>query len=221
MGKKEKTLKGVIFDLDGVLVNTVPLHFKAWKKMFSEYGKKFTFKDYREKVDGISRLDGAKAILDNFSDKELEIATIKKQRYYLEYIKKKGVKVYKDALDLIERLKKNKIKIGVISSSKNCLIILKRSGLDKEIDAKVDGNDIKKGKPDPEIFLVALKRLGLKKQECIVFEDAILGIEAAKKAKIKCIGVDRYRKSERLIQADLVVNTLKEVNLERLKPFFK
>ena len=74
--------KSAIFDLDGVLVDTVPIHYKAWKKMFSEYSRNFGFKEYKEKVDGIPRFDGAKAILTEFSDEDIKTACDKKQTYF-------------------------------------------------------------------------------------------------------------------------------------------
>ena len=83
--------RGAIFDVDGVLVDTVPIHFKAWKKMFSEYGVDFTFDDYKSKVDGIPRYDGARAILKNLSDTEIKEAGDRKQRYFLEFIDDKAV----------------------------------------------------------------------------------------------------------------------------------
>lgn len=221
MEEKEKILKGVIFDLDGVLVNTVPLHFKAWKRMFNEYGKKFISKDYKEKVDGIPRLDGARAILKDLSQEELERAAAKKQEYYLEFLEKEGVEIFKGALNLIKELKDNNIKVGVISSSKNCLYILKKAGIDDLFDAIITGNDINKGKPHPDIFLLACKRLDLEPSECIVFEDAISGIEAAKRGNFKCVGVDRYHNPQRLMKADLVINGLLEVKLEQLKALLK
>lgn len=204
-------------DLDGVLVNTVPLHFKAWKRMFLKYGRRFTFQDYKRKVDGILRLDGTRAILTNLNFGELKRAADLKQKYYLELINKKGVEVYKTSLDLIKELKLHHIKIAVISSSKNCSLILKKTGIYKEIDVKVDGNDIKRGKPNPQIFLVALKRLGFKKDECIVFEDASQGVEAAKRAGIFTIGVDRHRDPPRLKKSDIIIRDLSEIKYKELK----
>ena len=87
-------MKAAIFDLDGVIVNTVPLHFKAWKMMFSEYGKEFNFDDYKQKVDGIPRMDGARAILTDLSDEELKKAADKKQVYFLEYLNSEDIPVY-------------------------------------------------------------------------------------------------------------------------------
>ena len=97
--------KGAIFDLDGVVVDTVALHFKAWKKMFGEYGKEFTFDDYKKKVDGIPRVDGAKAVLTDLPQDELQKAAARKQDYFLEFLKVDGIKVYTTTVDLIKELK--------------------------------------------------------------------------------------------------------------------
>lgn len=223
MGKKEwrMRLRGAIFDLDGVLVDTVPLHFKAWKKMFSEYGHEFSFDDYRQKVDGIPRSDGAKAILNDLTDEEIKKAAAKKQRYFLELLHKEGLQVYKSTVDLISSLKNKGIGVAVISSSKNCLDILKKAGLDNAFDAVVSGNDIEKGKPAPDIFLSACAKLNLTPPECIVFEDAYLGVEAAKKGNFICVGVDRYDNPRRLSKADLIVKDLSEVKLDTIKKLFQ
>jgi len=210
-------LKAVIFDLDGIVVNTVPLHFKAWKKMFSEYGKDFSFQDYKEKVDGIPRIDGAKAILPQLSQQELKKAASKKQNYFLEFLEKEGVKVYESTLNLIKNLRKESIKVAVISSSKNCLYILKKANIDNLFDVIITGNDIKRGKPHPDVFLLAIERLNLSPKQCVVFEDAVLGAEAAKMAGIRCVGVDRYNNPERLRGADLVIADVNQIDIEQLK----
>jgi len=216
------SLKGAIFDLDGVIVNTVPLHFKAWKRMFEEYGHSFTFDDYKAKVDGIPRTDGARAILTELSAEELEKAAAKKQEYFLEYLEKEEIiEVYKGTLDLIKELRGHKVKIAVISSSKNCPRILKKADMYKFIDVEINGNDITKGKPDPQIFLMAQEKLGLEVSECVVFEDAVLGVKAAKRGGFKTVGVDRHQDPERLHEADLVVNDLGELNYHKLTSLLK
>lgn len=214
---KLKMSKGAIFDLDGVVVNTVPLHFKAWKKMFNEYGKKFTFHDYKKKVDGIPRLNGAKAILADLPAKELKRAVDKKQKYFIDLLSRKGVKVYTDTVRFIKKLRKRKIKVALISSSKNCRQILKKGKIGNLFDAVISGNDIRKGKPAPDIFLSAAKKLGLHPKECVIFEDSVLGIEAARLAQMKRIGVDRYAKPKRLRKADLVIANLREISISKLK----
>lgn len=210
-------LKGVIFDMDGAVINSVPLHFKAWRKMFLEYGKKFTFKDYELKVDGIPRISGARAVLSELPEEGLKKAAAKKQKILLQFLKKDGVKAHHDAVYLIKKLKKDKIKRAIITSSRNCLYILKKAKVDKLFDVIITGNDIKKGKPHPDIFLLAAKRLGLKARECVVIEDAFLGIIAAKRAKMKAVGIDRYGKPARLKQADMIVNDLKKLTLSKLE----
>jgi len=221
----------VIFDLDGVVVDTVPLHFKAWKKMFSEYGKDFSLQDYKEKVDGIPRIDGARAILPQLSQEELKKAASKKQDYFLEFLEKEGVKVYESTLNLIKNLRKEGIKVAVISSSKNCLYILKKANIDNLFDVIITGNDIKRGKPHPDAFLLAIDRLNSTPERCVVFEDAVLGVEAAKTAfedavlgveaaktaGTKCIGIDRYNNPERLKEADLVISDVSQISIEQLK----
>jgi beta-phosphoglucomutase len=214
-------LKGVIFDLDGVVVDTVPIHYKAWKRMFAEYGKKFTFKEYKEKVDGIPRIDGGRAILTDLSNRELVKATDKKQKYFLQSLKKEKIPVFKTTLKLIKELRSRDMKIAVISSSKNSPYILKRTGVMKLLDAEVSGNDITKGKPHPQIFLMASEHMGVKPENCVVFEDAILGVKAAKKAKMFCIGIDRHNDPQRLKEADLVVKDLKEIHYNKLLSFFR
>ncbi len=210
-------LKAVIFDLDGVIVNTVPLHFKSWKKMFTEYGKKFTFKDYKLKVDGIPRMSGARAILPELSKQELDKAAAKKQKYFLRFLKTEGIEVYTSTVNLIKNLIKNRIKVAVISSSKNCLFILKKAKIVNLFKVIITGNDIKRGKPHPDVFLLAAKRLKVNPKECVVFEDAVLGVKAGKRAKMKAVGVDRYHKPQRLKQADLVISNLRQINISKLK----
>lgn len=215
------SFKGAIFDLDGVIVNTVPLHFKAWKRMFGEYGKEFNMKDYEAKVDGIPRMDGARAILTELSQDELNEAAAKKQGYFLSFLKVEGVNVYDTTVKLIKELRKNGIKIAVISSSKNCPYILEKAGLYPLIDVEINGRMIVRGKPDPWIFLEAAKRLNLKPEECIMFEDAVLGVEAGKRANMFTVGVDRRNAPERLKKADIVIKDLSELDYKKLSSFLE
>lgn len=208
--------KAAIFDLDGVIVDTVPLHFKAWQKMFSGYGKDFSFDDYKQKVDGIPRIDGCRAILTDASDEEIRQACDKKQGYYLDLLAKGGIKIYQTTISLIKELKSKGIKTAVISSSKNCPAILDKAGIAEFFAVQISGNDISKGKPDPQIFLMAAERLGAEPSTCIVFEDATLGVEAAKRAGMRCVGIDRNSQPYLFKKADLVVSDLAEINFKSL-----
>lgn len=212
--------KGAIFDLDGVIVNTVPIHFKAWRKLFTEYGKKFTFQDYKTKVDGIPGLNGARAILAKLPEKEVVKTANKKRKYFLEFLKKEKIPVFKSTVKLINELRTKKIKIAAISSSKVAKHILKKTKLFNLFDTVVTGYEITKGKPDPQIFLLAAKRLKLKPKDCVAFEDALLGVEAARRAKMFCLGIDHYNDSLRLKKANLIVKDLKEINYNKLKQLY-
>ncbi|MDD4202632.1 MAG: beta-phosphoglucomutase family hydrolase [Candidatus Omnitrophica bacterium] len=210
-------LKAVIFDLDGVVVDTVKLHYAAWKKMFDEYGVYFDFEIYKQKVDGIVRNDGARNVLSHLKENQIVEAASKKEKYFLEKISSQGIDIYDDAIVLIKKLKKENVKIGVISSSKSCKMILEKIDLLKDIDTVVSGKDIKNGKPHPEIFLKAVKNMDLKSQECIGIEDAILGIDAVKNAGMKAIGIDRYNDPARLNKADIVVSDLSKITVEQMR----
>lgn len=214
-------LRGVIFDLDGVIVDTISSHFQAWKKMFSEYGKHFTFKDYKLRVDGIPRVDGAKAVLEGLSEPELEKAAAKKQKYFLDSIKKQGVRVYPESLALIAEMRTQKIRTAVISSSRSCRFILRKASLTGYFDTVVSGEEVKNGKPNPDIFLLAASRLNLPRKNCLAFEDAVLGVEACRRAGIRCVGVDRYSHPRRLAAAAMVIRDLSEVDIFKLNKLLK
>ena len=210
-------LEACIFDLDGVVVDTVPLHFASWKRMFNEYGHEFTFDDYKQKVDGIPRYDGARAILTELPEDELRQAGDKKQDYFREALDSADIPRYDTTIKLIEDLLAASIKVAVISSSKNCPHVLKKIGLYDRVGAVISGHDITKGKPDPQIFLMAAERLGAEPKNCVVFEDAVLGVEAAKRGGMRCVGIDRYDNPKRLAKADVVITDASEVNMGRLK----
>lgn len=213
-------MRGAIFDLDGVITNSVPLHFKAWKKMFAEYNVNFSFEDYKNKVDGRPRLEGAKAILTSLSNEELLKASDKKQAYFLEFLETDGVETFPSSVNLLKNMKKAKIKLACASSSKNAGSIIKKTNLDKIFDINVSGQDFKMGKPHPEIFLTAAKRLNLSPEECVVFEDASSGVQAAINGNFFCVGIDRNNQKELLQGADIIVNDLSEISLEKIKEIF-
>ncbi len=212
--------KGAIFDLDGVIVDTVPLHFNAWKRMFATYGKPFTFDDYKNKVDGIPRVFGAKAILTDLSDKEVNVACDKKQVYFLESLEEGDVPAYDSTIRLIRDLKAQEKLVATASSSKNCQRILQRIGVTELMDAVVGGAELSRPKPDPQIFQLAAGRLGCEPSTCVVFEDAVLGVQAAVRGDFRCVGVDRYGQPERLSEADIVVADLSEIDYRGLEGLF-
>jgi beta-phosphoglucomutase len=181
--------KAVIFDVDGVLVDTVPYHFEAWKRMFEEAGSKFDFDDYLEKVNGLPRAVGIKNILTDVSDNDLDKLAEKKQQYFLEMIDQKPPRPLSGVKKLLQSLGENLFYIAAASSSKNAPFVLKKVRLDHFFNTIVSGHDFKKPKPDPELFLTAAKKMHIDPSECVVFEDAYHGVEAGNRGGMYTIGV--------------------------------
>jgi len=209
-----------IFDMDGVVVETVQMHFQAWKRMFEERGKPFTFDEYKAKVDGIPRRDGARAILGDLPQSELDKACDVKQGYFLEFLEKEKVPAYAGTVALVKAIRASGRKAALISSSKNLPRIIASAGVSDIWDSIVNGSEITKGKPDPQIFLMAAERLGTPPGKCVVVEDAVQGVEAAKRGGMKCVGIDRYGDPSRLSKADIVVSDLSEISIAEVDALF-
>ena len=186
-------IKAVIFDLDGVIVSTDDCHYEAWKKMADEEGIYFD-KEINNRLRGVSRMDSLEIILERaekeYSDSEKEEMAERKNNYYKEFITKLTPSdILPGAMNTLEELRKNSIKIAIGSSSKNTPVILNQIGLDNYFDAVSDGNNITKSKPDPEVFLKAADMLGIPYGECAIVEDADAGIEAGNRAGMKTVSV--------------------------------
>jgi beta-phosphoglucomutase len=210
-------VKACIFDLDGVIVDTAKYHFLAWKRLSDEMGINFTEKD-NERLKGVSRMASLEIILEiggiNLTMEEKEKLAAQKNTWYVEYISRMNPdEILPGALEFIHSLKKEGIKIGLGSASKNTPMILDRVGITNIFDAVADGNSVHKAKPDPEVFLKASSMLGKKPADCVVFEDAVAGVEAARNAGMKCIGIGD---KEVLKGAQIVVKGLYEMTINKL-----
>ena len=189
-----KNIKGIIFDLDGVLLSTDHFHYLAWKSLADELGIPFCEKD-NEKLRGVSRMASFEIILSNkpelkLSDSEKEAYADRKNGRYREYLHQ----LTPDDVDASVRktlaeLRARGYKLAVGSSSKNAGFILERTELTSCFDAVADGNDIKNSKPDPEVFLTAAARIGLDGSACAVVEDAEAGLLAAQGGKMLPVAI--------------------------------
>ncbi|MDT2567570.1 beta-phosphoglucomutase [Enterococcus avium] len=209
---------GAIFDLDGVLVDTAKYHFLAWKKLADQLDIPYTEED-NERLKGVSRIKSLDILLSlgnkSYSEDERNKFMEQKNKEYVRYISQMDEReILPGVIELLNQLKDRKLKIALGSASKNSGLILKNTKLQDYFDVIVDGNDVSKAKPDPEVFLLGAKRIGIPASQCIVFEDAYAGIEAAKKAGMLAIGVGN-RKS--LPHADVLVETLENLDLSVLK----
>ncbi len=185
--------KGIIFDLDGVIVDTAKFHYLAWRRMANDLGFDITL-DQNEKLKGVSRVNSLQQILGwgnkTVTEAEFEQLMKSKNEDYLARI------AHMNEDDLLPGVKKtldylteNKIPFALGSASKNARPILEGLKIEKRFKAIVDGNDVTKAKPDPEVFLIAAEKLGMPPQDCIVFEDSVAGIEAANAAGMLSIGI--------------------------------
>ena len=186
-------IKAVIFDLDGVIVSTDDCHYRAWKKMADEEGIYFD-REINNRLRGVSRMASLDIVLEmanrEYSEDEKQALAEKKNNYYKKLICELTPNdILPGAMETLEELKKNGIKIAIGSSSKNTPIILKQIGLDTYFDAISDGNNITHSKPDPEVFLKAAEMLGVEPEHCMIVEDADAGIEAGKRAGMKTLSV--------------------------------
>ncbi len=215
-------IKACIFDLDGVIVDTAKYHFLAWKRLTDELGIPFTHED-NERLKGVSRMASLDIILElggrSVTDKQkIEYATLKND-WYVDYITRMTPdEILPGTVKFLTELRKANIKTAIGSASKNTPMILERTGIKNLFDGIADGNNVKNAKPDPEVFQTAAKLLNVKDEYCVVFEDAVAGVQAALNAGMKSIGIG----SEKILwKAHMVVPGLSEMNLEKLKLFEK
>lgn len=184
---------GFIFDLDGVIVDTAKYHYLAWHKLAKELGFEFT-KEQNELFKGVSRKRCLEILLDigniTATQEQFDTWMVEKNVDYLAYIEKMDAsEILPDVPRVLEYLKKNNVPIALGSASKNARPILEKVDLLPYFDSIVDGNSVTKAKPDPEVFLIAASNLGVTASSCVVFEDAVAGIQAANAANMISIGI--------------------------------
>lgn len=214
-----KELKAFIFDLDGVITDTAEYHYLAWKQLSSELGIEFTRAD-NERLKGISRMESLEIILEignkqsSYTVEEKEKLAAQKNEHYMELIKQitpndilPGIK------QLLLDIKAAGYKLGLASVSKNAPAVMNSLQLSDQFDYMVDAHTIKRGKPDPEIFLKAAEKLGVLANECIGIEDAEAGVEAIKSAGMFAVGVGP---KEQLAKADLLYSNTSYLSLDEL-----
>ena len=209
---------GFIFDLDGVIVDTAKYHYLAWKKLAIELGFEFTI-EQNELFKGVSRKRCLEILLEigdiKATEEQFDTWMVEKNEDYLVYIDKMDEsEILPDVQKILKFLKENNIPIALGSASKNAKPILEKVKLLGYFDFIVDGNSVTKAKPDPEVFLIAAKNMNIAPENCIVFEDAVAGIEAANNAKMTSIGIGEEKI---LKEANFNFNDFTEINLSFIK----
>lgn len=204
--------------MDGVIVDSARYHFLAWKRLADELGVKFTLED-NERLKGVSRVRSLEIILElgnlSFDESSKENLAEKKNKWFVEYINTmKPEEIFPGVKDLIQKMRTSGFKVALASSSKNARTVIRLIEIEGDFDTVVDGTMITHTKPDPEIFLMAASMLHLSPSDCVVFEDAEAGVEAALNAKMKCVGVGSPKQ---LSAANLVIPRTGDFKIEMLR----
>jgi beta-phosphoglucomutase len=211
-------IKGCIFDLDGVIVDTAHYHYLAWKRLALELGYDLTELE-NEKLKGVSRMQSLNIILDlagiSLNEKHKEMLADKKNIWFNDYIERMTpAEIFSGVGELIDSMRREGMRVGLASSSRNAKTVLRQLRIGDEFDAVVDGTMITRTKPDPEIFLITAERIGVSAGSCVVIEDAVAGVEAALAAGMKCIGIGS---PDLLGEADLVFERTSDIKLSTLR----
>lgn len=210
-------IKAFLFDLDGVIVDTAVFHYQAWKRLANQLGFDID-EEFNETLKGISRMDSLDAILKHgrisLSQLEKDNYAKIKNDWYLELVNQMTVKdVLPGVENFIKEARLNGVKIGLGSASKNAKLILEKTNILDLFDVIIDGNHVSKSKPDPEVFLRGAMALEVKNEDCVVFEDAYAGVQAAKAANMLAVGIGN---KEALSNADIIVKGLFEMSPSQL-----
>lgn len=205
-------IKGFIFDLDGVIVDTAKYHFLAWQRLAAELDINFDEND-NEQLKGISRKESLEKILDwgkkeISEERKLELMQ-RKNEWYLEYVETMGNdEALPGAKEFLDRALNLNLKIALGSASKNALIILDKLQITSKFSSIIDGTKTSRSKPDPQVFTLGAKELNLQPEELVVFEDSQAGVEAARNGGFRTVGIGSKKN---LGRAELVISGLNEI----------
>jgi beta-phosphoglucomutase len=217
--KSAQALKAVIFDMDGVIINSHPAHRTAWRRFLRELGRDVSESELDFILDGRKRADILRYFLGNLTDSELEEQGRRKDEFFKEV--SLDVNPIAGVLDFLAQLEAKKISIAVATSAteSRARSTLAQLGVSGRFQVVVTGSDVKQGKPDPAIYQLTCNRLRLQPENVLAVEDAVSGIRAAKSAGLRCIGIAPKGFAQPLIDAgaEFVVGDFSEISIEQLE----
>lgn len=212
-------IKAIIFDMDGVIVDSIPMHFKIWKNIFRNRGISLSLKEF-EKYNGRSTYEIAEIMIKKYNLDDTPENISKEKLDYEIKLREKEIKLFKDAIPVLKKLKKDKYKLALATASQKHILkfILKKFKFEKYFDSITHVEEVKKSKPAPDIFLLAAKKLKVNPKDCVVIEDALNGIIAAKKAGMKSIAITTtFQKKVFEKKADKIITYLKELSKKMIE----
>jgi len=210
--------KAVIWDMDGVIADTAPYHFKAWQGVFRKQGIDFTEADFRRNFGQRNDTIIRKTLGKDTPPSEIEAIATEKEENFRQSVKN-SVKPLPGAVKLLKSLREYGFSVALASSAPiaNIQLVTRELDIENCFQVVISGREVTEGKPSPQGFLLAAERLGVKPQNCVVIEDAIAGVSAAKRAGMHCLAVTNTNPEISLAEADLVVDTLKTVTAADLE----
>ena len=212
----------VIFDMDGVLADTGPIHFESWVKMAEEIGAKFTRDMFEQTFGQQSPTITRKLVGPQVDEAHVEKWASLKEQYYREMVRHK-LKPLPGVIKIINDLKSEGFKLAVGSSGppENVELLLVSLDIKNYFDVIITAADVDKGKPNLDVFLIVANKLNIKPEHCLVIEDAPVGIEAAKRANMKSIALTTTHNKEQLTDAQIIAKDLSEININDILLLFE
>ncbi len=211
-------IEAVIWDMDGVLADTASYHLSAWQEIFGKRGVKFTEEDFRRSFGRRNDTIIRKTLGEQIAQGEIEAIAREKEETFRRIIGQ-NIKSLPGAVELLQSLKKQGVKMAIASSTpiENIRLVTRSLGIENCFQALVTGHDVTEGKPSPRVFLLAAQRLGVEPRNCIVIEDAVAGVTAARRAGMRCVAITNTHPRQSLKEADLIVDTLEAISINDIE----
>lgn len=209
--------KGVIFDMDGTLLESTEADYRAWEKVFNNYNQQLPFEKYAPML-GVKSADVIRNEIGLRDEQDVKRILKEKFDYFVEYVNENPIKPVFAAETFLKSLAQYPVKIALATSSRKekMQMVLKQLNFMRYFEAIVTGDEVLNGKPAPDIFLLAAKRLGLNPADCVVIEDGPIGVAAAKSANMKCVAITETHLAEQLSAADLIIDTYEYADIREI-----
>ena len=212
------TVRCVIFDLDGVLVWSVPMHWRAYQKTFAAEGRELSLEEYMRVGTGASREEVIRRILGDLPESKIQFLMAEKERHVREYLRDQDLETIPGSLDFVRQVRARDAKTAVATASRNPEMVLRAVGALELFDAIIGRGMVKRSKPHPDLYLRAGEEMGTPPAECLVIEDSPVGIEAAHTAGMRVLALTTTEEASCLSRADAVFKSFAEIPIEEWIP---
>ena len=206
-------LKALLFDLNGVIVDSEGLNLKTWEKLFGHFNLDFNENIYRNSVDGKTTKEVIRLFI---NPDEISRVIEMKDKFWFELVNRENVRIFDDARRFLKAIKRTNIKTAIVTASRKTEYILKMLNLSNIFDAVISGNNIQNGKPNPEIIYKALKELSVSSNEAVLFEDSRAGLEAGNRAGVFCVAL-RFRQKDTAVKFNKEIDSFDCININMLR----